>query len=231
MDIQQVASQLINYLGKNPELITQFIEHPYSTTAKATGSDAEISKRDMSQIVTAAAALANGQQLGMGDVANIASALMGQNNNSVHSLTSMLFGGGNTQQATASAQAQTKPNGSLDLGSLVSMGLIAATLLSSAKKRKEQAAAQQAAAEAAAQQLAAQQAAQAAAQQQAQAVKPNQGLDLGTIASLAGQFLGAGNAAQQQPQVVLPQATQAQQQPAGIDFGTIAQLASILMQK
>ena len=228
MDIQQVASQLVNYLGKNPQLITQFIEHPYSTTAKATGSNAEISKRDMSQIVTAAAALANGQQLGMGDVANIASALMGQNNNSVHSLTSMLFGGGNTQQATATAQAQTS-GGSLDLGSLVSMGLIAATLLSSAKKRKEQAAAQQAAAEAAAQQLAAQQAAQAAAQQQAQALKPNQGLDLSTIASLAGQFLGGGAAAQQ-PQVVLPQQT-TQQQSTGLDFGTIAQLASMLAQK
>ena len=228
MDIQQVASQLVNYLGKNPQLITQFIEHPYSTTAKATGSNAEISKRDMSQIVTAAAALANGQQLGMGDVANIASALMGQNNNSVHSLTSMLFGGGNTQQATATAQAQTS-GGSLDLGSLVSMGLIAATLLSSAKKRKEQAAAQQAAAEAAAQQLAAQQAAQAAAQQQAQALKPNQGLDLSTIASLAGQFLGGGAAAQQ-PQVVLPQQTTQQQSPS-LDFGTIAQLASMLAQK
>lgn len=229
MDIQQVASQLVNYLGKNPQLITQFIEHPYSTTAKATGSNAEISKRDMSQIVTAAAALANGQQLGMGDVANIASALMGQNNNSVHSLTSMLFGGGNTQQATATAQAQAS-GGSLDLGSLVSMGLIAATLLSSAKKRKEQAAAQQAAAEAAAQQLAAQQAAQAAAQQQAQALKPNQGLDLSTIASLAGQFLGGGTAAAQQPQVVLPQQT-TQQQSTGLDFGTIAQLASMLAQK
>jgi len=232
MDIQQVASQLVNYLGKNPQLITQFIEHPYSTTAKATGSSEQISKRDMSQIVTAAAALANGQQLGAGDVANIASALMGQNNNSVHSLTSMLFGGGNTQQATAAAQAQTNANGSLDLGSLVSLGLIAATLMSSAKKRKEQAAAQQAAAEAAAQQLAAQQAAQAAAQQQAQTVKPNQGLDLGTIASLAGQFLGGGSTvAQQQPQVVLPQQTTQAQQPAGLDFGTIAQLASILMQK
>lgn len=228
MDIQKTAAQLVSYLGKNPELITQFIEHPYSTTAKATGSDAEISKKDMSQIVTAAAALANNQQLGSNDVANIASALMGQNNNSVHALTSMLFGGGTTQQATATAQAQTSSSGSLDLGSLVSMGLIAAALMSSAKKRKEQQAAQQAAAAAAAQQLAAQQAAQAQAQQAAQAAKPSQGLDLGTIASLASQFLGATSAAQ--PQVTLPQQPVQQQAASGVDFSTIAQLASVLMQ-
>ena len=138
MDIQKVASQLIAYLGQNPQLIQQFIEHPYSTTAKATGSDAEISKKDMSQIVTATAALANNQKLGGNDIANIASVLLGQNNNSVHSLTNMLFGGGTGQQATQYAQQQTTSSGTLDLGSLVSLAALAATLMSGASAANQQ---------------------------------------------------------------------------------------------
>jgi hypothetical protein len=231
MDIQQVAKQLINYSGKNPQLIMQLIEHPYSTTAKATGSDAQISKKDMSQILTAAAALASGQQLGGSDVANIASALLGQNNNSVHSLTSMLFGGGNTAQATAAAQANTTQAGTLDLGSLVSMAALAATLMGGASAANQQQ----------------QQVQQQVLQAQQQAARPNvnlaDGLDILEIAQLAGQFLGSGATQQAAvPQVaprpqsaaVKPTAPQQvaqvpQQQAAGLDFGTIAQLASLFL--
>lgn len=123
MDIQSVAAQLIEYLGKNPELIAQFIKHPYSTTAQATSSDERISKQDMSQVVTAAAALSTDQQLDQSQVATIASALLGQNDNSVHSLTSMLFGG------TATDQTKAAQGGSLDLGSLVNMAGLAAQLM------------------------------------------------------------------------------------------------------
>ena len=83
----------------------------------------------MSQVVTAAAALSNNQQLDMGDIATIASALLGQNDNSVHSLTSMMFGGGDTAQSTAAGQATA---GTLDLGSLVNMAGLAATLMGAA---------------------------------------------------------------------------------------------------
>ena len=236
MDIQQVAKQLINYLGKNPQLIMQLIEHPYSTTAKATGSDAQISKKDMSQILTAAAALASGQPLGGSDVANIASALLGQNNNSVHSLASMLFGGGNTAQATAAAQQQTTPAGTLDLGSLVSMAAMAAALMGGASAVTQQ------------QQQAQQQV------QQYQQQPASSGMSLGDIAQLASLFLGNKPTQQAQPvqqpvqQQILtpkPQASAAvkptaaqpvQQQPVqqqaaapSIDFGTIAQLASLFL--
>ena len=239
MDVQSVAKQLINYLGDNPQLIQQFIQHPYSTTATAIGTDERISKKDMSEVVTAAAAMSNNQKLSMGDVANIASLLLGQNHNSVHELTSMLFGGGNTQQATATAQAQTTSNGKLNLGSLVSMALLASTLMSAYSKRQQQqqaAAQQQAAQQQAAQPAAAAQ--QAAAAAAAAANKPSvnlaDGLDLGEIAMLAGQFLGNSAAAQQQSQPVtlnnLPQ-TQPQAQAGNIDFATIAQIASQLLKR
>ncbi len=209
MDIMQVASQLVGFLGNNPQLIQQFIQHPYSTTAQATGSTEQLSREDMSQVVTAAAALSNNQQLPGSDIANIASALLGQNNNSVHALTSMLFGGGNTAQPTQMAQQQTTSNGTLNLGSLVSMALLANTLMNAAKPQAQQ------------------------TQQAAQASKPSvnlaDGLDIGEIATLAGQFLGGGStAAAAKPQAV----PQTQQQAANsIDFGTIAQLASMFLKK
>ena len=132
MDIQKTAKTLIKYLGQNPELIKRFIEHPYSTTATAVGSDARISRKDMSEVLTATAAMSNNQKLGMSDVANIASALLSQNGNSVHSLASMLFGGGNTAHATQVAQQQTTPAGTLNLGTLVNMASLAATLMGGA---------------------------------------------------------------------------------------------------
>ncbi len=93
MDIQAVASQLMGFLSENPELVSQFVQHPYSTTAEATGSDATISKDDMSQIVTQVAAQTTGQNISSSDVSGIASTLLGQNGGSVHALTSALFGG------------------------------------------------------------------------------------------------------------------------------------------
>lgn len=93
MDIQAAASQLMGFLSENPDLVSQFVQHPYSTTAEATGSDATISKDDMSQIVTQVAAQTTGQSISASDVSGIASTLLGQNGGSVHALTSTLFGG------------------------------------------------------------------------------------------------------------------------------------------
>ena len=92
MDVQSAATQLMAALGSNPELVSQFAQHPYSTTAQVTGSNEHISQKDMSRIVTQVAAQASGQQLGTGDTKSLASALMGQSGDSVHQLASALFG-------------------------------------------------------------------------------------------------------------------------------------------
>ena len=112
MDIQSAATTLINYLGKDPKRVESFAKHPYSTTAKATGSDETISQKDMSRIITQVAAQANGQKLGTNDNKNLASALMGQSGGSVHALASTLFGG--AAQASGSSAA-----GGLDLGAIL----------------------------------------------------------------------------------------------------------------
>jgi hypothetical protein len=105
MDIQSVANKLMGYLGNNPDLISQFVEHPYSTTAAAAGTDERISKNDMSQILTQVAAQSTGQSMGMGDITSIASTLLGQNNGSVHNLASALFGGAGAAAPAASSSA------------------------------------------------------------------------------------------------------------------------------
>ena len=108
MDIQSVASQLVSALGANPDLVSQFAEHPYSTTASVTGSDENISQKDMSRIITQVAAQASGQDLDTAGTKDLASALLGQSGGSVHSLASSLFGGG-----------QQGGSGGLDLGGIL----------------------------------------------------------------------------------------------------------------
>lgn len=118
MDIQNVAQQLMGYLGDNPDLIGQFVQHPYSTTAAATGTDETISQTDMSQIVTQLAAQSAGQSVGSGDLAGVASTLLGQNGGSVHALTSALFSGANADDMAGMAEIAIKSA----LGGMVARG-------------------------------------------------------------------------------------------------------------
>ena len=94
MDIQSAAAQLVKALGSNPELVSQFAQHPYSTTAQVTGTDETISQKDMSRIITQVAAQATGQQLDTAGTKDLASALMSNNGGSVHALANALFGSG-----------------------------------------------------------------------------------------------------------------------------------------
>ena len=105
MDIQAAATQLIDYLGKNPELLAQFAKHPYSTTATATGTDEKISKDDMSQIMTQVAAQSTGQKLGSADIATAATNLLSQNGGSIHALAGSLFGGAASAGANSAASS------------------------------------------------------------------------------------------------------------------------------
>ena len=37
-DIPQLAEQVVKYLGQHPEMLSQFVDHPYSTVQEATRS-------------------------------------------------------------------------------------------------------------------------------------------------------------------------------------------------
>ena len=134
-----IASTLVQFLASNPELITQFLNHPYSTTQQATGAPQQLSQTDMSEVVTAAAAMSTGQNVDMSNLAGVASTLLAQNGGSVHALTNALFG--TPQQAVQIQQqaASGAQSSGLDLGTLVGLaGALMGTgaAVSAAKKKK-----------------------------------------------------------------------------------------------
>ena len=113
-----IASTLVNYLANNPQMITQFLDHPYSTTQQATGSPVQLSQTDMSEVVTAAAAMSTGNNVDFSNLASVAATLLSQNGGSVHTLTNTLFG----TPAQAQAQQAAAPQSTgLDLGTLVNL--------------------------------------------------------------------------------------------------------------
>ena len=201
-DIPLLAEQVVKYLGQHPEMLQQFVDHPYTTVQQATKVEEKLDRTDMSQLLTLAAALAGGQTQSAQSVdptnlATLAGNLLGQNDNSIHELAGSLFGAQKPQQVQQTQQA--KPQGGLDLGSLVSLAALAGGLYSASKvskKKKEQ------------QQL----------QQQQQGIDFTDGLDAAEMAQLAGSFLSG-------------QTTEQAAQSTGIDLGTVANIASLFLGK
>ena len=138
MDIQSAAAQLVSALASNPGLVSQFAQHPYSTTASVTGSDERISKADMSQVLAQVAAQVSGQQLGASDTANAASQMLDQTGGSVHSLASALFGGATSGSAGAPSTAEILAKSVA--GALAARGMAAllTTALGTNKKNNQQ---------------------------------------------------------------------------------------------
>ncbi|MDO5119812.1 MAG: hypothetical protein Q4D48_06965 [Coriobacteriales bacterium] len=139
MDIQSAATQLLNYLGNNPEKLAQLAAHPYSTTAKATGTNERISQKDMSRVLAQVAAQVSGQSLGTNETKDLASTLLGQNGGSVHTLANTLFGGASTPTASGSAgPSMTEIMAKSVAGGLAARGMAAllTTALGAAKKKE-----------------------------------------------------------------------------------------------
>ena len=118
-----IASTLVQFLAQNPQLITQFLDHPYSTTQQATGASEQLSQTDMSEVVTAAAALSTGNNVDFSNLASVAATLLSQNNGSVHTLTNTLFGTSQQAQQVQAQQTQATQQASsgINLGTLVSL--------------------------------------------------------------------------------------------------------------
>ena len=95
MDIQEMISMLLGSAQSDPSILGNLVEHPYSTIRNVTGVQ-DISREQASQVVAGTAAAARGQKIDMGSLAGIASAMLGQSDNSVHSLAEMLLGSGSS---------------------------------------------------------------------------------------------------------------------------------------
>lgn len=128
-----IAQTLVSAISSNPDLLNTFLNHPYTAVQEATGADEKLDKKDMSEVVTAAAGIASGQSFDASNLGSLASVLLGQNGNSVHTLVGSLFGGQAETQEDAKASASDEKSagqssGGIDLGSLVTLAGAAATL-------------------------------------------------------------------------------------------------------
>lgn len=123
MDIQSIVGSLIGLAQDNPSILGSLVEHPYSTVRTVSGVE-DVSRQEAAEVVTAVSSLAQGNAVDFGQLAGLAGTLLGQNNNSVHSLAGSLFGsllGANTA-APVQQQAAEEPAGmQLDLGQLATI--------------------------------------------------------------------------------------------------------------
>ena len=105
MNTQDIVQQLIGSVTSNPDLLSNLVEHPYSTIRETTGLQ-EVSQDQVSQALTAFSALASGQQIDFGNLAGLASQLLGDCGGSAHSLAQSLLG----SQSSAPAQPDILAN-------------------------------------------------------------------------------------------------------------------------
>ena len=101
MNIESVVQLLAGQVAQNPQMLTSLLEHPYSTIGNATNNN-NVSKDEASQVVAAMSQLACGSAVDFGNLAAMASGLLGQNGNSVHALANSLLGSGSTQGVNVS---------------------------------------------------------------------------------------------------------------------------------
>ena len=114
-----IAQTLVGALSSNPDLLNTFLQHPYTAVQEATGADEKLDKQDMSEVVTAAAGIASGQSIDASSLGGLASTLLGQNGDSVHTLVGSLFGGQGDTASSGGNDTSAQSSGGLDLGSLV----------------------------------------------------------------------------------------------------------------
>ena len=123
MDIQSIVGSLIGLAQDNPSILGSLVEHPYSTVRTVSGVE-DVSRQEAAEVVTAVSSLAQGNAVDFGQLAGLAGTLLGQNNNSVHSLAGSLFGSllGIDTAAPVQQQAAEEPAGmQLDLGKLATI--------------------------------------------------------------------------------------------------------------
>lgn len=105
MATQDIVQQLLGVVAQNPSILTNLMEHPYSTVKEVTGQE-EVSREQAAEVVTATTALASGQAIDFNNISQMASQLLGNNDNSVHTLANSLLGNalaGGEQQANTTS--------------------------------------------------------------------------------------------------------------------------------
>ena len=107
MDTASMIKNLIGGVMENPSLLGNLSEHPYSTIAQTSGINEQISRDQASQVLAAFANLASPGSTDLTGLSSMASGMLADNGNSVHSLAASLFGG---NAATSQSQSSMLSN-------------------------------------------------------------------------------------------------------------------------
>ena len=99
MDTGSLIKNLIGGVMQNPDLLSSLSEHPYSTIRQTSGIEEEIPRDQASQVLAAFSSLASPGDTDLTGLSGLASGMLADNGNSVHSLASSLFGGAATSQS------------------------------------------------------------------------------------------------------------------------------------
>ena len=102
MDTGSLIKNLIGGVMQNPDLLSSLSEHPYSTIRQTSGIEEEIPRDQASEVLTAFSNLASPGDTDLTGLSSLASGLLADNGNSVHSLASSLFGGAAQSSTTQS---------------------------------------------------------------------------------------------------------------------------------
>ena len=144
MDIQSIVTSLIGLAQDNPSILGSLVEHPYSTVRTVSGTQ-DVSRNEAAEVVTAVSSLAQGRAVDFNTLGSLASLLLGQNDNSVHTLADSLFGNMLSQAAVEEEEPieETVPVAgmNLDLGQLATIAgslltIANATGITSGKTKK-----------------------------------------------------------------------------------------------
>lgn len=91
MASQDLIQQLIGSFTSDPDLLSKFIEHPYSVARDVSGNS-DVSRDEVSQAVAGLSLLGSGQQVDFSGLADLASKLLSQNDGSAHTMAESLLG-------------------------------------------------------------------------------------------------------------------------------------------
>ena len=103
MDTASMIKNLVGSVMENPDLLGSLSEHPYSTIRQTSGIEEEIPRDQASQVLAAFASLASPGETDLTGLSGMASGMLADNGNSVHSLASSLFGGAAQSQPQQSS--------------------------------------------------------------------------------------------------------------------------------
>ncbi len=124
MNMQDIVGQIAQQAIQNPQVLTDLMNHPYSSVKQVTGEQ-EVSRDEVSQVLAGVSGLASGNKVDFANLAGIASQLLAANDGSAHTMATSLLGAqtGDAAQSGVSADAISNITKMLGAGAIPGVDL------------------------------------------------------------------------------------------------------------